>query len=58
FLRGGYKSLFLPDSEEGFTVGGGLNYDFSENVGFTLDYAYEDFGRLEDIQKFTIRLHF
>lgn len=56
-FRGGYRSLFLKDSEEGFTVGGGLNHRLS-GVGFRLDYAYEDFGRLENIQKFTIQLMF
>lgn len=56
-LRAGYRSLFLPDSEEGFTVGGGINYGLS-GFGFKLDYAYEDFGRLDNIQKFTVQLLF
>lgn len=56
-LRAGYRSLFLPDSEEGFTAGGGLNYRIS-GFGFRLDYAYEDFGRLNNIQKFTVQLIF
>lgn len=56
-LRGGYSAIFLDDSEAGFTVGGGIYYDFA-NLAFKLDYAYEDFGRLEDIQKFTIQLAF
>lgn len=56
-LRGGYRSLFLPDSEEGFTAGAGLNYRFP-GFGFRVDYAYEDFGRLNNIQKFTIQLQF
>lgn len=54
-LRAGYRSLFLPDSEEGFTVGGGLQYSFS-GVTVQIDYAYEDFNRLGDIQKFTVFL--
>lgn len=56
-LRAGYRSLFLPDSEEGFTVGAGLNTKFS-GLGFILDYAYQDFGVLNNIQKFTVRLSF
>lgn len=56
-FRGGYRSLFLKDSEEGFTVGGGLSHRLS-GIGFKLDYAYENFGRLENIQKFTIQLMF
>ncbi len=57
FLRGGYRALFQTDSEEGFTVGAGLNYRVSE-IGLHLDYAYEDFGRLNNIQKFTVALSF
>lgn len=56
-LRGGYRNLFIEDSEQGFTVGGGINYRL-QTFGFLLDYAYEDFGRLENIQKFTIQLLF
>ena len=57
-LRGGYKTLFAEDSEEGLSVGGGLRYrimDFSE---LRLDYAYQDFGMLKNVQKFTLTLGF
>ncbi|RMF58289.1 MAG: hypothetical protein D6748_09110 [Calditrichaeota bacterium] len=56
-LRAGYRSLFLEDSEEGFTAGVGLKAKVS---GFSvlIDYAYEDFGRLNNIQKFTLRMAF
>jgi hypothetical protein len=52
-LRGGYRALFLQDSEEGFTVGAGLLVDIS-GVNLQFDFAYEDFNRLGDIQKFTV----
>jgi long-subunit fatty acid transport protein len=57
-LRAGYKTLFAQDSEEGLSLGGGLRYrimDFSE---LRLDYAYQDFGILNNIQKFSISLGF
>lgn len=54
-LRSGYRALFLPDSEEGFTVGGGIYF---ENLGLRLDYAYEDFGKLNNIQKYTLHFMF
>lgn len=57
FLRGGYQAIFLDNSEEGFTVGAGVHADLS-SVNFKLDYAYEDFGILDNIQKFTVRLSF
>lgn len=56
FLRGGYRNLFLKDSEEGFTVGAGANLDFFYNLPFRFDYAYADFGRLESIHCFTVAL--
>ena len=57
-LRGGYKSLFLQDSEESFSLGFGLKQLVLGNVSILLDYAYQDFGRLSDIQKFTVAINF
>ena len=57
-MRAGYKTLFALDSEEGLSLGGGFRYrimDFSE---LRLDYAYQDFGFLNNIQKFSITLGF
>jgi len=58
FLRGGYKSLFLQDSEESFTLGFGVKQALLNNVAIKLDYAYQNFGRLVDIQKFTVGIAF
>lgn len=58
FLRGGYKALFLPNSEQGFTIGVGINYDLTPDLGFTFNYAYGDYNRLENIQYFDIGLTF
>jgi opacity protein-like surface antigen len=57
-LRGGYASLLSKDSEQGVSLGGGLNYRFSGNLGLKLDYAYEAFGRLGPVQKFSLGLTF
>lgn len=57
-LRGGYKSLFLDRSEEGLTLGVGLNYDFAPNFGIMFDYAYQDFGILEESQHFSLGVKF
>lgn len=58
FIRGGYKSLFLVDSEETFSLGFGLKQELIGNVALKLDYAYQDFGRFSDIQKFTLSITF
>ncbi len=58
FLRGGYKSLFLVDSEQGLTVGLGLKVRIAGTVMLKADYAYADFGRLENAQRFTFSVIF
>ena len=57
-LRGGYKSLFLVNSEEGLTLGIGVNYNFTTELGLFFDYAYQDFGRLDYTQQFSIGVKF
>jgi len=56
-LRAGYKTLFARDSEEGICFGAGLHYD-AGGMNFMIDYAYQDFGVLSDIQMFTVALGF
>ncbi|MBK7868601.1 MAG: autotransporter outer membrane beta-barrel domain-containing protein [Ignavibacteriales bacterium] len=57
-LRGGYKSLFLDNAEEGLTLGVGLNYDIAPNLGLSVDYAYQDFGLLKNTQFFSLGIKF
>ncbi|MFC1569325.1 PorV/PorQ family protein [bacterium] len=56
-IRAGYKSLFNDESEEGLSLGAGINYHMG-GVRLMLDYAYHDFGVLNYIQKITIGLGF
>ncbi|MFZ1290369.1 MAG: PorV/PorQ family protein, partial [Melioribacteraceae bacterium] len=58
FLRTGYKSLFLPNSEQGLTLGFGVNYSLTPELEFTFNYAYADYDRLKNIQYFDIGLIF
>ncbi|HFE63070.1 MAG TPA: PorV/PorQ family protein [Caldithrix sp.] len=49
FLRAGYKSLLREDTEEGLTAGLGIKY-FVPGLGrVSFDYAYNDYGLLEQI---------
>ena len=57
-FRVGYKSLFLDNSEEGFTAGVGLNYSFSKDFAVRIDYAYQNFGVLDYSQHYSIGLRF
>lgn len=58
-LRGGYRSLFLKDSEGGLSLGIGVNSKllFSQTAAF-FDYAYRDFGRLQNVHIFSVSLKF
>lgn len=57
-FRGGYKSLFLDTAEETFSLGVGIKKQILGNVTFYVDYSYQDFGRLTNIQKFSFGMSF
>ena len=57
-LRFGYKSLFTPDSQEGITAGAGLSYDISSRFNIKLDYGFENYGLLKNIQEFGLTVGF
>ena len=57
-VRAGYKSLFLEDSEESFTLGAGFKQRLMGNMNIQFDYAYADFGRLGNTQKFSVGVKF
>jgi hypothetical protein len=55
-VRLGYKSLFLPDSEEGFTGGAGLRIPTRGGPTVGFDFAYEEFGRFDSIYKYSLNI--
>jgi len=57
-LRGGYKSMFLVDSETGLTLGLGVKQALVGSVQIAFDYGYQDFGILQNVQKFTVGIIF
>lgn len=59
FLRVGYNDLFLQDSEGGLSFGVGLNSKmlFSEAIA-SFDYAYRNFGRLENVHVFSLSVKY
>ena len=56
-LRGGYQNLFLEDTESGLTLGAGLNRELG-GLGVHFDYAWNDYGIIGDIQRFTVSVDF
>ncbi|HKJ80595.1 MAG TPA: PorV/PorQ family protein [Ignavibacteriaceae bacterium] len=58
YVRAGYKSLGIPNSQEGLTFGFGLGYELTYNLVLKVDYAYESYGLLKNIQKFALSINF
>jgi len=58
FVRGGLKSLFLPDREESFTAGGGAKYELTGANVISFDFSYQEFGKFGGIQTFAIGITF
>lgn len=56
-LRGGYRDLFLEDSEGGLVLGAGMQFDYY-NYRLSFDYAWADYGRLNETHRFTLGLGF
>ena len=58
FLRGGWKSLLERDTEQGFTLGAGVQAPIAGALRATLDYAYQDWGRLTSVHYLGIGIRF
>jgi hypothetical protein len=56
-LRAGYRTLFLEDSQEGLTLGLGIHYELGV-FAVSVDYAYQEFKYLKNIQNFGVRFQF
>lgn len=57
-LRAGWQQLFLEDSEAGLTLGAGFKGEMSNALGFHLDYAFTDQGRLDHAHRFSVGIDF
>jgi len=58
-IRGGYNALFLTDGEGGLSLGVGVNSTllFSDTM-FQFDYAFRDFGRLQNVHMFSLEFKY
>ncbi len=57
-IRGGYRSLFMPDPVETWTFGGGIKLNLSGTVAARVDYVYQDFGVFSNVQSIAVGLNF
>ncbi|MBN2600737.1 MAG: PorV/PorQ family protein [Candidatus Marinimicrobia bacterium] len=58
FLRGGYKSLFMRETEYGATFGAGFLLRFLGNYGIKVDYAFKPVGILGNTHSYTLGVTF
>jgi len=56
FLRGGYRALFLVDSEFGPTAGMGVKLNLMGQTAVQIDYTYRDIGILGYANLFGVRV--
>ena len=57
FIRGGYRALFQQDRQGGLSLGVGVAYDIA-GARLKADYAWNDFGVLQKVQRFSIGIQF
>lgn len=58
YLRGGYKALFMNESEFGLSFGGGMELRFLGNLGLKMDYAYRGVGILGKTHSYSLGVLF
>jgi len=58
FLRGGYKSLFGSDAEEGLSLGAGLKYTVEGFGAIEVNYAFTKFGLFGNLNTIALAVSF
>jgi hypothetical protein len=58
FLRGGYKALFMEDSQYGASFGVGFQIDMMSNQSLKVEYAYRNMGILGGTQSMGVSFLF
>ena len=58
YLRGGYRSLFKKDAEEGLSLGVGIRYSFEGLATVDVNYAYSQFGLFGNLNTIALSVSF
>lgn len=56
-IRGGYRNLFLPDLEGGLTLGAGIDLRVLSSYSLRFDYAWSDYGRLNNAHRVSVAVN-
>ena len=57
FVRAGYQNVFERDAINGLTLGGGLHYRLRNRTAFVVDYAWSDWGLLQNVHRFSFGIY-
>ncbi|MCB0730467.1 MAG: PorV/PorQ family protein [Ignavibacteriae bacterium] len=58
FLRGGYRGLYMDDTEYGLTLGAGVNLNLLDNNNVRMDVAYKEIGIFGNSMTYSIGVTF
>ncbi len=58
YLRGGFRGIYMDETEYGVTFGGGFHLTLMHNKVIKIDYAYKDVGILGNTASYTIGFNF
>jgi len=58
FLRGGYRSLFKKDAEDGLNLGAGVRYSFEGLATLEVNYSYSQFGLFGNLNTIALAVSF
>ena len=57
FFRAGYQNLFERDAINGLTLGGGLQFTLRDRSRFAFDYAFSDWGILQNVHRISLGIY-
>lgn len=57
-LRGGYKAIFLKNTQEGLTLGAGIKYEGLSFFKISIDYSFQKLEFLDNMHSFGVILSF
>jgi hypothetical protein len=58
FVRGGYKGLFMDNTQYGLCAGGGFNMHLFGNLQVKVEYSYQDLKELGYVNSFGVAIKF
>lgn len=58
YFRGGYKALFMQNSEYGLTLGAGFKLQLPQNIHVQVDYSYQAMGIFGYVNSYSVNVAF